>query len=138
MYNNVSISVPYTAAGTASRGMDGWSSPVGGRIDIDYGFKITPDTSVATNGTDYTTYTLARYRAGSATTLATFTTNSSGGAALTQWTDSSMTAGAAATGTGLEVAAGDTFVVTKAESGSGKNGGALVKFRVIESRNGAG
>jgi hypothetical protein len=137
MYEEISIQIPYTAAGTASRGQFGWAGPVGLRIQTDY-VKIQADTAVATHATDYSTYTVKRYRAGTPTTLFTFTTNSSGGAALTQWTPSSMTVDAGATGTALELIQGDTLVAEKTESGSGKAGGATIFFCAIEDRRGSG
>ncbi|MFZ9292212.1 MAG: hypothetical protein ACO26C_06710 [Ilumatobacteraceae bacterium] len=136
MYEEINIQAPYTAAGTASRGQWGWTVPNGLRIDTST-IRLVPDTSVTTDGTNYTTYTLSRYRSGSATTIATFTTNSSGGAALTQWTPAAMTLDAGATGTKLDIVQYDTLVLTKAESGSGKNGGAIVMLMATADRQGA-
>lgn len=136
LYEEVNIQVPNTAAGTASRGQWYNTTPHAYRVDLT-SLKIIPDTSVTTDGTNYTTYTLSRNRSATLVTLATFTTNSSGGAALTQWTAAAMTA-AAVSGTSLEIIQGDGLVVTKAESGSGKNGGALVSLHLLADRVGGG
>ena len=64
MYEEINIQVPYTAAGTASRGQWYNASPVAVRIDT-ASIKIIPDTAVTTDGTNYTTYTLSKNRAGS-------------------------------------------------------------------------
>lgn len=137
MYEEINVDVPYTAAGTASRGQWMNTKPVALRLDLST-LRIQPDTAVSTDGTNYSTYTVKRYRAGTGTTLATFTTNSTGGAALTQWTPASMTLNAAATGTALELIQYDSIVVDKAESGSGKNGGALISVMATEDRLGTG
>lgn len=75
--------------------------------------KLIPATSVATHASNYITITA---KSGS-TTLATWTTNSSGGAALTAGTVSTMTL--SASGTDLEIAAGGLITVEVAKAGTG-------------------
>lgn len=130
----VSIPVPKTAAGTVSAGMLAWSLPQGGIIDTSYGIKWNPDTSVTANDTNYSTYTLTRYRAASGTTLAARPTTVAG-TGFTAYTPTAMTVDAGATGKNLEVATGDLLVIGKAESGSGQAGGGCVSFRVILRRD---
>lgn len=75
--------------------------------------KIVPATSVSTHASNYITVTV---KSGS-TTLATFTTNSSGGAAMTAGTVITMTL--TGTGTELEIAAGGLVTVEVAKAGTG-------------------
>lgn len=75
--------------------------------------KIIPATSVSTHASNYITVTV---KSGS-TTLATFTTNSSGGAAMTAGTVITMTL--SGTGTELEIAAGGLVTVEVAKAGTG-------------------
>jgi len=126
----VSIPVPKTAAGTVSSGMVGWPIPQGGIIDTSYGIKWNPDTSVTANDTNYSTYTLTRYRAATGSTLATRATTVAG-TGFTANTITGMTLDAAAVGKVLEVQTGDTFKIDKAESASGQPGGGCCTFRVI-------
>lgn len=75
--------------------------------------KIVPATSVSTHASNYITVTV---KSGS-TTLATFTTNSSGGAAMTAGTVITMTL--SGTGTELEIASGGLITVEVAKAGTG-------------------
>jgi hypothetical protein len=78
-------------------------------------FVIVPNLSVATHASNYITLTVKK----GATTLATFTTNSSGGAAMTAGTPITMTLGASGVGTALELADGGVFTVDVAKAGTG-------------------
>lgn len=66
--------------------------------------KATPSSALATNGTNYITGTVAKRdgAGGSATTIGSFTTNSTGGAALAAFVPTSVTLTASA----VEIAAG--------------------------------
>lgn len=77
------------------------------------GLKLIPVVSVSTHASNYITITAKN----GSTTLATFTTNSSGGAAMTAGTPITMTL--SGTGTDLEIAADGlvTFNVTKNGTG---------------------
>jgi len=79
-------------------------------------FVIVPNVSVSTHAADYVTITVKK----GATTLATFTTNSAGGAAMTAGTPITMTLGAGAVGSALELASAGVFDVACAAAGGGK------------------
>lgn len=89
--------------------------------------KLIPATSVSTHASNYITVTV---KSGS-TTLGTFTTNSSGGAAMTAGTPITVTL--TGTGADLEIAAGGlvTFDVTKAGTGPAYKFAGWVGFEAI-------
>lgn len=89
--------------------------------------KLIPATSVSTHASNYITITA---KSGS-TTLATFTTNSSGGAAMFAGTVITMTLSGA--GTELEIASGGlvTFEVAKAGTGPAYKFSGWVGFEAI-------
>lgn len=93
-----------------------------------YGYKVAveavllcPKTSVATHASNYIIGTLKAND--DSITLATHTTNSSGGAAMTAGTSVAMTMGSDGVGKNLEIPSGGklTFAVTKAGTGPAYN-----------------
>jgi len=106
-----------------------------------YGYKVAveavllcPNTSVSTHASNYITGTLTANDG--STTLATHTTNSSGGAAMTAGTSVAMTMGSDGVGKALEIPSGGklTFAVTK--SGTGPAYNYEVQARVFKIREG--
>lgn len=76
-------------------------------------FYLVPHVSVATHASNYITITVKK----GSSVLATFTTNSSGGAALTAGTPVALTI--TGTGADLEIAAAGVYTVEVAKSGTG-------------------
>ena len=77
--------------------------------------EIMPSVSVSTHASNYITSTVSA----GGTTLATHTTNSSGGSALTAGTLAGLTFGASGVGTALEIASGGTARIQVAKAGTG-------------------
>lgn len=92
------------------------------------GFTIVPNVSVATHASNYITLTIAK----GGTTLATFTTNSSGGAAMTAGTPIAMTLAAGGVGTAMQLSSGGVFSVAVTKAGTGP----AYDFKVVAKMTG--
>lgn len=119
MTNRLNMVTP-TLSGTDATDVNYTVNPTAFTAKI-LSLKIIPATSVSTHAANYITITV---KSGS-TTLATFTTNSSGGAALTAGTVVTMTLTGA--GTELEIAAAGVVTVEVAKAGTGP----AYKFAVL-------
>lgn len=80
------------------------------------GFTIVPKTAVSVHANNYITTTITNP---DAATLATHTTNSSGGSAMVAGTPIDLAFGAAGVGTALELAAGAKLTVAITKAGTG-------------------
>lgn len=91
--------------------------------------RVTPITTLATDGTNYITGTIA-YRdgaGGSATTIGTFTTNSSGGAALTQFVPTTVSM------TPVQLSAGNVITFKTVDAATTTEPGMIVQVFVEEN-----
>lgn len=110
MTNSLPITV--SLSGTDATALGYLYNPLGSKAVVS-SITIVPAVSVSTHAANYITLTVKK----GATTIATYTTNSSGGAAMTAGTPITMTI--SGTGLSLELAAGGVFEVAVAKAGTG-------------------
>jgi len=130
----ISIYCPKGSAGANAQNV--WSNP----LDVDvvvqtsYAPRFAPDTTVATDGTNYATITLASSVDGGTTwvDLYSCTTNATGGAALAVDVATTMTINAAATGASFRLARGGLLRVKKTYAGSGAAVGGSVVLSAVK------
>jgi len=113
MLNSLPVSVKVTGAadGTA---VEYLVNPLDGVGRVS-GFTIMPNVAITANDTNYITVTITK----GVTTLATQTTQITGGAAMVIGTAIEMTLGGSAVGTALEIASGGVIKVAITEAGTG-------------------